>query len=101
MKRKKIKMEQNIDDVFMQFSQLITQLSTIEGVTKDLVEEEVVKMQIDQVELELPIQLDIVTDELGKVEIGGIPPLYYMETSFNPSFHQLKLTLTPIKASEF
>jgi hypothetical protein len=38
------------------------------------------------------VELDIVKDEYGKIKIGIVPPLYRVETTFEPSYHSIRFT---------
>lgn len=81
-----------IDEAFLPMNEVVEILGDIEGRITDW--QEGVQMDIDKVELELPMQLEILVDENDEVMIGGAPPLYYVETSFMPVFHQISLVLT-------
>ncbi len=86
-------MNPKVDEAFLHFTELIEELSDIDGLVREPGEETHIAMEIEEVEMELPIQLDIVIDERGKVLLGSVPPLYNVSTSFNPVFHQLSLKL--------
>ncbi len=81
-----------IDESFLPMNEVVETLGDIQGRITDW--QEGVQMDIDKVELDLPIQLEILVDENNEVLIGGTPPLYYVETSFMPVFHQISLVLT-------
>ena len=81
-----------IDEAFLPMNEIVEALGDIEGRITDW--QEGVQIDIDNVELNLPMQLDILIDEKDEVVIGGTPPLYYVETSFMPVFHQISLVLT-------
>lgn len=58
----------------------------------ELVDDEAgVRMHAVGVDLETPVELDIVVDERGGVSVGGVPPLYPLETTWRPVFHQIRL----------
>ncbi len=76
--------------------QLLEDLATIEGRSAGSTEEQLVVMEIESAELEVPVQLDLLVEENGKVVLGAVPPLYDVATSFDPVFHQLKITLVPV-----
>ncbi|MEM6697334.1 MAG: hypothetical protein AAF806_07710 [Bacteroidota bacterium] len=86
-------MENPIDEAMLSFAELIEQLSDIDGQVAGIEGDEAITMEIEKVKMELPFQLDIAVDENGKVTLGGTPPLYYLETSFTPIFHQISLNL--------
>lgn len=50
-----------------------------------------VVIQITGVKVNLPIELEILVDEEGKVRIDSAPPTQRIETSFMPVFHQIGL----------
>ena len=59
----------------------------------ELVDEEAgVRSHIYAMEIESPVELDVSKDERGIVRIGSTPPLYYVDTSFRPSFHRLRFS---------
>lgn len=86
-------MENQIDEAFLSFPELIENLSDVDGVFEEVMDDEKIKMEIESIKMELPIQLDVVVDENGKVLLGSVPPLYDIQTSFDPVFHQIGLTL--------
>jgi hypothetical protein len=51
-----------------------------------------VEMTIHRFSVESPIELDLNVHDDGSVEIGSVPPLYRVETTFRPSFHQISFT---------
>ena len=77
-----------IDEAFMPFRQIIERMLAFGG---EIVDEEAgVHSYIYKCEVESPVELDVVRDEYGELHIGSTPPLYYVDTSFRPSFHRLK-----------
>jgi hypothetical protein len=88
-----------IDEGFTAFSELIEDLSDLNGMEYDTVGQDAVSMEIENVEMELPIELSISVDDSGMVEIGGTPPQYLVETTVMPVFHRLNLKL--VRISEF
>lgn len=48
-------------------------------------------MDIAQVRVSFPVELEIEADEHGRVSVGGAPPLLRTRTSVMPVFHQLTL----------
>jgi len=51
-----------------------------------------VRMVIDRFTVESPIELDVTVAGDGAVAIGSVPPLYRVETTYRPSFHQIRFT---------
>ena len=89
-----------LDEAFLPFSEFIEELSDLEGKLIDSEGDEVINMEIERVDMQLPMQIDLTVDENGNVSIGGVPPLYYVETTFMPVFHQLSLRLEPAKHND-
>ena len=88
-----------IDD-YMSFSEMLEELTNLEGSVQGKFEDQSIFMELESAEMELPVEIDISVDESGKVTIGGTPPIYYVETSFMPVFHQLKINVTSVKDLE-
>lgn len=82
------------DESFIPFSEVVEELGDIEGRLLESIGMENVQMDIEKVNLGLPLQLEILVHDSGQINLGGVPPLHYVETSFTPIFHQIKLTLT-------
>jgi hypothetical protein len=79
-----------IDEAMMTVEEMVGDLiSPVEEMTDH---EEQVSLSIHQLELDMPIQLEVVVKEDGSVLIGTTPPLYKLETSFEPVFHQLRFS---------
>ena len=89
-------MNSKIDEAFLDFSEFMEHLSTLDGKVADVEGDEAISMEIETVKMGLPFQLDIAVDDDGEVSLGAVPPLYYTETSFMPAFHQIEITLEKI-----
>jgi len=77
-----------MDEVFMPFRKILTQMLSFGG---DVVDEEMgIHSYISECEIDLPIELDVFRDENEVLRIGTTPPLYYVDTTFKPSFHRLR-----------
>jgi hypothetical protein len=48
------------------------------------------RMYLTAYDIATPIELDVTRDEAGQVRIGMAPPLYRVETSLRPSFHDVR-----------
>lgn len=83
-----------LEETFLPFGELLEEMSSVEGIVDD--KKMGVAMQMEEATLGIPVQLDILVNDEGQVQIGGTPPLHYTETSFDPVFHQLKITLKAI-----
>lgn len=86
---------QRIDEAMMSFEEMINTL--VEPVEEIIDEENGVNMYVSSVSLDMPIQLDVVVDENGKVTLGATPPLYKADTSFESVFHQLRFTFEEVE----
>ncbi len=89
-----------VDEDFISFSDLVEDLSDIDGSIKGVFNDDAVNMEIEEVEMEVPVELSISVDDMGKVTLGGTPPQYSVETTIMPVFHQLKLKLITIDKFE-
>ena len=87
-----------IDEAFMPFQQIIEKMLAFGGEFVD--EEAGVRSYIYKCEIESPVELNVVRDEQGALHIGSTPPLYYVDTSFRPSFHRLKFTADISRGSD-
>lgn len=85
----------HIDEAMMPFEEMINTL--VEPVEEIADEENGVNMYVSSIALDMPIQLDVVVDENGKVMLGATPPLYKVETSFETVFHQLRFTFEEVE----
>lgn len=75
----------------MPFAEILRRMTSFGG---DLVDEAAgVHSYIYECEIEAPIELDVFRDGEGSLRIGTTPPLYYMDTSFRPSFHRLRFVV--------
>ena len=50
-------------------------------------------MTIEELELSMPIEIDIVAEPDGETSVGMSPPLYYVETGFGTTRHQVRVTI--------
>jgi hypothetical protein len=78
-----------MDSAFISFGQIIEKVLDIKGNIND--EDNGIHFYIDEIEIGTPVELDIVVDENGKVTIWAIPPLYRVDSSFRPSYHNITL----------
>jgi hypothetical protein len=84
-----------IDEAMMTVEEMVSDLT--EPLDEIVDEENGVLMGISSISVDMPIQLDVVVDDNGKVHLGTTPPLYHLETSFMPVFHQLRFTFEEIE----
>lgn len=70
-------------------------LNEIQHFTKGIEDEQAnLKMEIDAVKIETPVELDVHVDEAGRVTLGTTSRHTTADVSFEPVLHQLKLTIT-------
>ncbi len=79
-----------IDESMMTLEEMVGEL--ISPVEEIIDQEEQVSLSIHQLALDMPVQLEVVVRDDGSVQIGTSPPLYKVETSFTPVFHQLRFS---------
>jgi hypothetical protein len=80
-----------IDRELLPIAEVIHSLSEINGVVED--ENWGLRMSIDEIEVEMPMELDIMTDDDGNLVLGSAPPTQTIETTFMPVFHKIKLAI--------
>ena len=86
-----------IDRAFRPFASIIEELVSFRH---ELVDEQAgVRSYIDSCEIELPLELDVVRDG-DRLQIGSTPPLYYVRTTFLPSFHRVRFTVQTAEHSD-
>jgi hypothetical protein len=78
-----------MDEAFVPLHQLILGMAA----GGDLrTEDGLIHMYIHRFTVETPIELDLTARDDGTVAIGSVPPLYRENTTFRPSFHQIRFT---------
>jgi hypothetical protein len=87
-----------IDEAMLAMSEFVAQMTEVDGYLFD--EEWQVATRLEDVEMSIPIQLDLHVNDDGRVTIGGSPPLFYVDTTVMPVFHQLKVTINVNENSE-
>lgn len=83
--------ENPVDEVLMQFSEMIDILSDYEKQRVDPETGQV--MTIEEIKLNYPIELKVTTDSEEKVTIKSSPPTQRTETTILPVFHQIKMRI--------
>ena len=79
-----------MDPAFLSLSDALAQMLDVRG---EIVDQDAgVRAHITQLSIELPIELDVSRDESGALVLGSAPPLYYVETTYLPSFHRIRVT---------
>jgi hypothetical protein len=81
-----------MDPAFLSFADALAQMFDFPG---EIVDEEAgVRSHITQCTIEMPIELDVSRDESGALVLGSAPPMYYVDTSYRPSYHRIRVTAT-------
>jgi len=78
-----------LDEAFLPFAEIVRHLCLVGEPISDA--SAGVSSVIEECSVELPVELDVTRDADGRLQIGSAPPLYYVDTTFRPSFHRLKL----------
>lgn len=79
-----------MDPTFLAFGDALAELLDLRG---ELVDHEAgVRSHITRIDIELPIEIDVSRDESGKLVLGSCPPIYYVDTSYRPSYHRIRVT---------
>jgi hypothetical protein len=87
-----------MDPAFLAFTDALAQMLDIRG---EIVDDEVgVRSHIMQLSIELPIELDVSRDESGALVLGSAPPIYYVDTTYRPSYHRIRVTAVTPEASD-
>ena len=81
------------EDDFIELSDFIIEMSNVDFYFSEHFMDSEIVLQPEKIETETPIQLAIEIDENNEVRIGAIPPMYYVETTFMPVFHNIKLNI--------
>lgn len=88
-----VEMEDDIiDSAFIPMSKYINALKDIEQVSyRD--EQAGFRLDLDKMTVEMPIEMDIKVDENGEVHLGSTSPIYYANTSLQPVYHKIRITI--------
>lgn len=78
-----------MDESFLPFNQIIGKLLDIDGDIHD--EENGIHSYIYSLDIGTPVELDVFRDENGNLQLGLVPPLYRVNTSYRPSYHNISL----------
>lgn len=80
-----------LDEAMSPVKNVIHELYQFTGSMVD--EEQALRMDVDQVKMEVPVELDVYVDENGRVTLGTSSRHTSADVSFEPVLHQLKLTI--------
>ncbi len=79
-----------MDEAFIPFSAMLAKIAGFEGEIYD--EENGIHSYINRFEIDTPVEMNIESDENGKIRLGMVPPLYRVDTTFEPSYHTIRFT---------
>ncbi len=80
-----------MDEVFQPLHSVLRNLAAVDQGIYD--PESGISTYISEITIETPIELDISWDESGNMQLGTIPPLYRIETTYQPSYHNIKFNV--------
>jgi hypothetical protein len=79
-----------MDDSYLPASEVVRRLVEVDG---EIVDHDAgIRFWIDRLEIDAPVELSISRDPDGRLQIGSTPPLYYVDTTFRPSYHRIRVT---------
>ncbi len=81
---------EDIDEALAPVSEFVRSLTELEAEFSNAQ----FSMYIDNMRLNIPIEMDVMVGEDGRVVLGTAPPTQSIETTFMPVFHQMRLTIT-------
>jgi hypothetical protein len=82
----------------LEMTNLLEGLIDFEELVAPFDDETFVRTRIESAEMSLPLELDLVANSDGTgVEFRVAPPIYRLETTFAPVFHQLKIRIESIE----
>jgi hypothetical protein len=81
-----------IDEALVPFSEMARAFTDFTGVFGED-ESAGLPAEVERIELDLPVVLEVLVADDGRVILGSAPPLYYEETGIEPVYHQLRLTI--------
>lgn len=80
-----------MDESFFQLHKIIADMAPLH---QDLSDDSTgFNIYINRFDIETPVELDLMTGQNGEMQIGSIPPLYPIDTSFKPSYHKIKFSI--------
>src|SRR5215813_12399788 len=91
MKRKK---PRQMDEAFIPLSKMIEGVTDISG--EIYTDDQSIHSYIYAFDVSTPIELDVFKDENGKLQIGSVPPIYRVPTTFRPLYHSISLNMKKI-----
>ena len=82
-----------IDEAFAPFAGNITAFADVLGMFED--EAKTQRFRVTRLHVETPVELELRTAPDGTVSLGAAPPIYRADTTIQPVFHALRMTLVP------
>ena len=79
----------SIDEAFLPFHAIVERIIAVPGEISD--PEAGVRSYVYEIEIESPVELDLVRGDSGSLQIGTVPPLYRVDTTLQPVFHNLRI----------
>jgi hypothetical protein len=79
-----------IDGAFLPLREALAQMLVFTGSLSN--EEAGVRSHIYECTIELPLELDVSRNDAGDLALGSAPPLYYVDTTYRPSYHRVRFT---------
>ena len=77
------------DEAFIPLGQVLERMLSFPEIAD---EDAGVRTYVSGCEIESPVELSVSRDEGGALRVGTVPPLYYVDTTFRPSYHRLRFT---------
>ena len=86
-----------MDEAFQSLGQIIVGMLEFPDLT-DV--EAGVRTYVQRCSIDAPVELSLSVEPSGAVRIGSTPPLYYVDTSFRPSYHRLSFVAELVGGGE-
>jgi hypothetical protein len=87
-----------MDEAFLPLAEIIRRTLAFPAEIVDT--EAGVRSRIHACQIEMPVELSVLRDADGALGIGSTPPLYYVDTSFRPSYHRVSFSATLSEAQD-
>jgi hypothetical protein len=87
-----------MDEAFLPFSEIVRRITAFRAELAD--EAAGVHSHVYAFDIEMPAEFDIGRDAAGQLRIGSTPPLYYVDTTFRPSYHRIRVTASLMEARD-
>lgn len=81
------------DEYFIELNEFVFEMADVDFYFSEHYLDQEIVLTPDKIETETSIQLVIEIDENNNIQIGAIPPMYYVETTFMPVFHKIRLNI--------